>query len=189
MIRVWGGGRYEPDSFYEACDELGLLVWQDFPCVRLPSLSRDRGDFLREVDGEVREQAARIGHHASRSGAATTSCSARSTGSRNRAAIGTAILSPTTGELTIEAALGTRSRPPIGALQPFARPDELRGCPHDDSSGRHAFLVGLARGPRLRALSRREARFLLGNWLPVPYLAAGDRDLRRARRPQHRPRR
>ncbi|MGZ9809012.1 beta-mannosidase [Pseudoroseicyclus sp. H15] len=62
MIRVWGGGRYEPDSFYEACDELGLMVWQDFmfACNLYPSTP----DFLRNVDAEVREQAARLHHHA-----------------------------------------------------------------------------------------------------------------------------
>lgn len=62
MIRVWGGGRYEPDSFYDACDELGLMVWQDFmfACNLYPSTS----EFLDEVDREVRENVARLHHHA-----------------------------------------------------------------------------------------------------------------------------
>ena len=30
MIRIWGGGYYETNDFYEICDELGIMVWQDF---------------------------------------------------------------------------------------------------------------------------------------------------------------
>ncbi len=61
MIRVWGGGRYEPSSFYEACDELGLLVWQDFmfACHLYPCDE----EFLQEVADEVYFQAARLAHH------------------------------------------------------------------------------------------------------------------------------
>ena len=62
MIRVWGGGRYEPDWFYDLCDEMGLMVWQDFmfACHLYPSTP----DFLTEVAAEVRDVTARLNHHA-----------------------------------------------------------------------------------------------------------------------------
>ncbi|GGL56588.1 glycoside hydrolase family 2 protein [Wenxinia marina] len=62
MLRVWGGGRYEPDWFYDLCDEMGLMVWQDFmfACSLYPSTE----EFLAEVAAEAEEQAARLQHHA-----------------------------------------------------------------------------------------------------------------------------
>jgi beta-mannosidase len=62
MIRIWGGGRYEPDWFYDLCDEMGLMVWQDFmfACNLYPSTP----DFLDEIDREVRDVVARLNHHA-----------------------------------------------------------------------------------------------------------------------------
>ena len=75
MIRVWGGGRYEPASFYEACDALGLLVWQDFmfACHLYPATE----EFLAEVDARGRASRPAASATTSRSGAATTSSSAR----------------------------------------------------------------------------------------------------------------
>ncbi len=62
MIRVWGGGYYEKDFFYDICDELGLLVWQDFmfSCSLYPSTP----EFLDEVRNEAEYQVMRLQHHA-----------------------------------------------------------------------------------------------------------------------------
>ncbi len=63
MLRVWGGGLYEPELFYELCDELGLLVWQDFMfgCARYPSTP----EFIASVREEVRYQVKRLRSHPS----------------------------------------------------------------------------------------------------------------------------
>ncbi|WP_051207796.1 beta-mannosidase [Saccharospirillum impatiens] len=56
MIRVWGGGMYEHDVFYETCERLGLLVWQDlmFACSLYPSTPAFLEDVTPEVDWQVR---------------------------------------------------------------------------------------------------------------------------------------
>ncbi len=61
-LRVWGGGRYESDDFYDLCDEKGIIIWQDFmfSCALYPS-SRE---FLSQVEAEVRHQINRLSSHA-----------------------------------------------------------------------------------------------------------------------------
>ena len=61
MLRVWGGGQYESDSFYELCDEKGILIWQDFmfSCALYPS----DAEFLAEVEREIRHQVKRLTTH------------------------------------------------------------------------------------------------------------------------------
>ncbi len=61
MIRVWGGGIYEPDIFYDICDELGILVWQDFmySCALYPGDSI----FMHNAEVEAREQVSRLRNH------------------------------------------------------------------------------------------------------------------------------
>ncbi len=63
MLRIWGGGQYEPDWFYDLCDELGILIWHDFmfSCMSYPS---DR-KFLASVETEITQQVRRLSHHAS----------------------------------------------------------------------------------------------------------------------------
>ena len=63
MLRVWGGGQFEKDAFYDACDEAGILLWHDFmfSCALYP------GDdvFLGKLRGELRHQLRRLRDHAS----------------------------------------------------------------------------------------------------------------------------
>ncbi|GAA5200006.1 glycoside hydrolase family 2 protein [Microbacterium jejuense] len=63
LIRVWGGGLYESDDFYELADELGLLVWQDFLFACAAYAEED--PLRSEIEAEARENIIRLGHHAS----------------------------------------------------------------------------------------------------------------------------
>lgn len=58
LLRVWGGGLYETEAFYEACDELGMMVWQDFAlaCAAYP----EEEPFRTEFEAEARDNVLRL---------------------------------------------------------------------------------------------------------------------------------
>ncbi len=62
MIRIWGGGIYEKDQFYEICDELGLMVWQDF---MFASAGYPTVKLMDEIIPEAKYQIDRLKNHPS----------------------------------------------------------------------------------------------------------------------------
>ncbi|WP_369216791.1 glycoside hydrolase family 2 protein [Streptomyces flavofungini] len=63
LVRVWGGGIYEAREFYDVCDELGLMVWQDFlfACAAYP----EEQPLRSEIEAEARDNVARLMPHPS----------------------------------------------------------------------------------------------------------------------------
>ena len=63
MIRVWGGGYYESDRFYDICDRLGILVWQDcnFACSPYPFNDKE---FVEETLAEIDDNVLRLKNRA-----------------------------------------------------------------------------------------------------------------------------
>lgn len=61
MLRAWGGGIFEEKAFYEACDEMGVLVWQDFlfACGNYPT----HQEFMELVEREAKENVKLLRHH------------------------------------------------------------------------------------------------------------------------------
>ncbi len=63
LLRIWGGGIYEQQGFYDACDELGVMVWQDF-CLACAAYPED--DVLAlEIEAEARDNVVRLSAHPS----------------------------------------------------------------------------------------------------------------------------
>ena len=62
MLRVWGGGIYEQDLFYNLCDSLGILVWQDmmFACSLYPTLE---DEFINSIQEEITQNIKRLQKH------------------------------------------------------------------------------------------------------------------------------
>jgi beta-mannosidase len=63
LLRIWGGGLYESEAFYDVCDELGVLVWQDF--LFACAAYGEEEPLRSEVEAEAREAVARLSAHPS----------------------------------------------------------------------------------------------------------------------------
>ena len=181
MIRVWGGGFYEFDDFYDACDELGLLVWQDmmFSCSQYPSTP----EFVKIVDAEMRYQVKRLASHA------VDRALVRRQRDHRLAQLVRGIEEeprPLPRQLRPPQPRHRarhrreRCRPPLLAVVALLGRARLWRRLARRQQGRHALLVGLARGQGFRALLHGQAALLLGVRLPVLPDHADDRALRRA---------
>lgn len=64
MLRIWGGGLYETDDFYELCDEKGMMVWQEFifACAKYPATDEA---FMADIKLEATYQVRRLANHTS----------------------------------------------------------------------------------------------------------------------------
>lgn len=136
MIRVWGGGQFEDDAFYEACDRLGLMIWHDFmfSCALYPA---DK-DFLAEIRAELTHQIKRLRDHAAIAlwcgdnecvGAINWFKEAK--GNRDRYLLNYDRLSRTMAEC-VEVLDPSRLFWPSS---PCAGPGDFRDCWHDDGHG------------------------------------------------------
>ena len=58
MLRVWGGGQYLASEFYDVCDDMGVLVWQEvaFACAIYPA----HAEFAASVRAEIIHQTTRL---------------------------------------------------------------------------------------------------------------------------------
>ena len=63
MIRIWGGGYYPKDVFYDLCDRYGIVIWQDF--MFACNIYDGSPQFLKDVEAEAADQIKRLRHHAS----------------------------------------------------------------------------------------------------------------------------
>ena len=63
MLRIWGGGLYESHDLYDLCDELGVMVWQDFLCAC--AAYPEEAEFPALIEVEARDNVSRLAHHAS----------------------------------------------------------------------------------------------------------------------------